>query len=266
MLKLNPIRSEKIWGYEQWIASTHPDGKQQDFAKAIGGDYPLLVKVIQANDTLSIQVHPNDEEAARLENDSRGKTECWYVLNAEPGAELVVGLNESYSTEELKHAICHNTLEKCLNRVEVHPGDFIFIPSGTVHAIGKGLRLLEVQQSSNITYRLYDWGRQRELHVDKGLQVIKNRGLQEPVKFQGSFDCDYFRLEENQIESELNIEVPAGKEPFEWLLLFVLSGEGQINSADNSFDFKAEDIFAVAPSEKIKIQGNAEIMKIICRK
>ena len=271
MLKLNPILSEKIWGYEQWIASTHPDGRQKDFFEALGSEYPLLVKVIQANDTLSIQVHPNDEEARLLENDPRGKTECWYVLNAEPGAKLVFGLNRGYSSDELKKAIEEKSLEGCLNFVEVHAGDFIFIPSGTVHAIGGGLRLLEVQQSSNITYRLYDWGRPRELHVEKGLKVIKNRGLQNPVKFPKNFDCEYFTLEEVKVNGNYEYSVPQAKdkEAYNWQILFILEGSGKVCSTQNAtenFDFKAEDIFALQPGEKVKITGDCRIMKIICKK
>ena len=98
MLKLNPIKSDKIWGYENWIASTHLNGLQKDFLEAAGGDYPLLVKVIQANDTLSIQVHPDDDFAVKLEGKgSRGKTECWYVLDAKPDAKIVYGIKEGYS-------------------------------------------------------------------------------------------------------------------------------------------------------------------------
>ena len=101
MVKLNPIRSEKVWGYEDWIASTHPDGCQSEF-KALVKDYPLLVKVIQANDTLSVQVHPDDEDAKRLEGQNcRGKTECWYVLSADEGASLVYGLKGNPSKEEI---------------------------------------------------------------------------------------------------------------------------------------------------------------------
>ncbi|MBR5356157.1 MAG: class I mannose-6-phosphate isomerase, partial [Lachnospiraceae bacterium] len=160
MLKLNPIKSDKIWGYENWIASTHPNGLQKDFMEAAGGDYPLLVKVIQANDTLSIQVHPDDDFAVKLEGKgSRGKTECWYVLDAKPDAKIVYGIKEGYSKEVLSNAIKENKLEEYLEFVNVSKGDFIFIPAGTVHAIGAGLRLLEVQQSCDLTYRLYDWGR-----------------------------------------------------------------------------------------------------------
>ena len=169
MLKLNAIQLDKIWGYEQWIASTHENGLQQDLLNSMGGSYPLLVKIIQANESLSIQVHPDDDSAKKLEGTSAvGKTECWYVLDCDENAELI------YSKEQIKEAILNNTFEDFLNVVPVSKGDFIFISAGTVHAIGKGLRLLEIQQSCDITYRLYDWGRDRELHVEKGVAVLKN--------------------------------------------------------------------------------------------
>ena len=174
MLKLDPIKSDKIWGYELWIASTHPNGCQNSFKEFCGGDYPLLVKVIQANDTLSIQVHPDDDWAVKLEGKgNRGKTECWYVLDAAPDAKLVYGIKPGFSNEVLAKAITDNTLEQYLEFVNVKPGDFVYIPAGTVHAIGGGLRLMEVQQSCDLTYRLYDWGRGREVHIEKGLAVIK---------------------------------------------------------------------------------------------
>ena len=199
MLKLNQIRSDKIWGYELWIASTHPNGCQEEFKNAVGGDYPLLVKVIQADDTLSIQVHPDDELAVKLEGPgNRGKTECWYVLDAAPDAKLVYGIKEGYSNQELAKAINENTLESYLEIVSVKPGDFVFIPAGTVHAIGAGLRLMEVQQSCDLTYRLYDWGRGREVHVEKGLAVIKREDMIPVAQFPGEFDCKYFR---NQVQN-----------------------------------------------------------------
>ena len=112
MLKLTPIKSEKIWGYELWIASTHPNGPQSEFVKACGGEFPLLVKIIQANDTLSIQVHPDDEAAVRLEGaGNRGKTECWYVLDAAPDARLVYGLKDGASKEELAEVGWRRALE-----------------------------------------------------------------------------------------------------------------------------------------------------------
>lgn len=127
MKKLTAIKSEKIWGYELWTASTHPNGCQKDFLELCGKPYPLLVKVIQANESLSIQVHPDDEMAVELEGEGNvGKTECWYVLSADEGAKLVYGLKGKYSDEELASAIESATLEKYLNYVEVHAGDFYF--------------------------------------------------------------------------------------------------------------------------------------------
>ena len=197
MIKLSAIKSEKLWGYELWIASTHPAGCQEDFKKYCGGDNPLLVKIIQADEALSVQVHPDDKLAVELEGSgNRGKTECWYVLGAKPGAKLVYGLKKDYSARELSEAIKQTRLEDYLNYEEIKKGDFIFIPAGTVHAIGGGLRLLEVQQSCDLTYRLYDYGRPREIHVEKGLKSVKNLSCEKIGQFPGRFSCGYFSLKE----------------------------------------------------------------------
>ena len=197
MQKLQAIKSDKIWGYELWIASTHPNGCQPEFKELCGGDYPLLVKVIQANESLSIQVHPDDEWAVKLEGQgNRGKTECWYILSAEPGAKLVYGIKEGFSNDVLAKAIVEKNLEQYLEMVEVKAGDFVFIPAGTVHAIGGGLRLMEVQQSCDLTYRLYDWGRDREVHIEKGLAVIKREDMIPIAPFPGHFECKYFEMDD----------------------------------------------------------------------
>lgn len=258
MVKLSPIRSEKVWGYEDWIASTHPDGCQKEF-KELVKDYPLLVKIIQANDTLSVQVHPDDEDAKRLEGENqRGKTECWYVLDAEGRASLVYGLKKNYSKQELAQAIKDNSLHQLLNQVKVKAGDFIFIPAGTVHAIGGGLRLLEVQQSCNITYRLYDWGRPREVHVEKGTSVIKNERRREISPLGAEFECDYFKLIKSSLDSEKSISysVPASEKYPE--LLFIAKGQGIIeskclSSKDSRLSFSKEDIFALQSGDKITL-------------
>ena len=265
MLKLNPIRSEKVWGYEDWIASTHPDGLQKEFQE-IAGDYPLLVKVIQANDTLSVQVHPDDADAKRLEGENeRGKTECWYVLGAEDGATLVYGLNRNPSKEEIRASIKENTLENLLNRVTVKKGDFIFIPSGTVHAIGGGLRLLEVQQSCNITYRLYDWGRPREVHIEKGVEVIKNKKRTEIAPLAEEFECDYFRLQKEPLNGGYSFLVSPSAKTAE--LVFISDGSGTIRATakdgtKTESAFQKEDIFALMAGEKITLEGHGEIIRI----
>ena len=261
MLKLTPIQSDKIWGYELWIASTHPNGCQNDFKEFCGGDYPLLVKIIQANDTLSIQVHPDDQDAVRLEGEgNRGKTECWYVLDAAPGAKIVYGLKEGATREQLAAAIQNNALEPYLNFVEVQKGDFIYIPAGTVHAIGGGLRLLEVQQSCDLTYRLYDWGRGREVHIQKALEVIKTKDMIPPVQFTGEFECPYFTLERKDVRGGWSMYNSKGVQ-----LLYILSSEkAVIRGSGDQFGktIYAEEIYAVAPGDKITIEGRASIIKI----
>ncbi|WP_370179106.1 class I mannose-6-phosphate isomerase [Alteriqipengyuania sp.] len=128
----------------------------------------LLVKFIFTDAALSVQVHPDDAQAPA---GKRGKNECWYVLDAEPGAKLAVGLTGEMSVDDLRAAALDGSIEDALGYVEVQAGDFFSIPAGTVHAIGAGISLLEVQQNSDITYRLYDYGRPRQLHLEDGLQV-----------------------------------------------------------------------------------------------
>lgn len=260
MLKLNAVKSEKIWGYELWIASTHPNGCQKEFESFAGGDYPLLVKVIQADDVLSVQVHPDDALAAKFEG-CRGKTECWYILSAEKDAKLIYGMKDEYPEAELKAAIDGNRLEDYMKSVSVKPGDFAYIPAGTVHAIGGGLRLLEVQQSSDVTYRLYDWGRGRECHIEKGIACIKNLEAQKLVHFPGRFECPYFTLEEVSVDSSLSFEMNPLVEsgPASRTLIYIIEGSGKINGEDCA----AEDIFAFEPGEKVSLDGKMRVMKII---
>ena len=270
MLKLNAIKSEKIWGYELWIASTHPNGLQQDFIKSVGSEYPLLVKIIQANDTLSVQVHPNDAFAVKLEGKGNvGKTECWYVLDAEPDSKIVYGIKETSTKQELKKAIEENKLEPHLNFVKVKKGDFIFIPAGTVHAIGPGLRLLEVQQSCDLTYRLYDWGRGREVHVEKSLQVIEQEKKSAIAPMKQEFECEYFRLELKDVRGGWSMLCSKGQNlSKDWQLIYVISSDKAcIKSGSDKFaqTIFAEEIYAIAPGEKITIEGKAQILKVVAK-
>jgi mannose-6-phosphate isomerase len=145
------------------------------------------VKTLFPREKLSVQVHPNDAQAGAL-GMGRGKTECWYVLSAEPGAELALGFRGEISNEEIKAAIADGTLEGKLNYLQVKAGDMVFVDAGTVHSIGPGMVILETQEYSDITYRLYDFGRPRELHVDAGLAVTRtssSAGLVKPVAMEG---------------------------------------------------------------------------------
>ncbi len=167
--------------------------------------FPLLIKLLFPREKLSVQVHPNDAEAQAL-GMPRGKTECWYVLQAEPGAEVAVGFREPLSTAEVAAAIEKGSLESKLRMLPVKAGDMVFVDAGTVHAIGPGMVVLETQQYSDTTYRLWDYGRPRELHVEAGMAVTRTAtaaGLVAPVAMQGFtrlvasayFAVDRFTLE-----------------------------------------------------------------------
>ncbi|WP_057913675.1 mannose-6-phosphate isomerase, class I [Peribacillus muralis] len=214
ILKLKPIFQERIWGGrkletdfnysipkgpigECWGISAHHHGESvveegefkgevlsalwRNHRSKLFGDYkmeefPLLIKILDANDDLSVQVHPNDEQATELEGEPYGKTECWYVIDAEPGSEIILG-HKAQTKEEMVKLTSEERWDDLLQKQPVKRGDFIFVKSGTVHAIGKGIVILETQQSSDTTYRVYDYdrtdseGNKRELHLEKALQV-----------------------------------------------------------------------------------------------
>src|SRR5271170_2145859 len=153
----------------------------------LGGEFPLLVKILFPADKLSVQVHPDDAQAQAL-GETRGKTECWYVLEAEPSATVALGLKPGVGAKEVAASVESGTMELLLEHVPVSVGDMLFVDAGTVHAIGPGVVLLETQQTSDVTYRLYDYGRPRELHLEKGLQVMKPKtqaGKVAPRKMNG---------------------------------------------------------------------------------
>jgi mannose-6-phosphate isomerase len=182
-----------------------------------GGEFPLLVKILFPNDKLSVQVHPDDEQAQAM-GQPRGKTECWYVLDAAPRATVALGLKDGATAATVEKAIEQGTLEEMLVQVPVVKGDMIFVDAGTVHAIGPGVVLLETQQTSDTTFRMFDYGRPRELHVKQGLAVTKFKtraGKVAPRKMDGFvrlieeqyFTVDRFDLEEME-EIRLTVEEP----------------------------------------------------------
>jgi mannose-6-phosphate isomerase len=284
MLRSLPFVSQKIWGYENWIVSTHPAGQSRviDAAQSatqhdaqnnaaqnnalrdalggtLGSSYPLLIKVIQANQTLSVQVHPSDDYARAYESAS-GKTECWFVLDAAPDSKLVVGL-KNCTQEDVRSAIAQNCFEQYLHFEPVSAGDFIYIPAGIVHAIGSGIRLLEVQQSSDITYRLYDWGRERELHIQKALDVMRFETSRVIHNFAGNFSCPYFELSRINIHQKRELIFTAGS------VLFVLYGSGSAMSNDepgfSSIALNAEDTFLFTTKQTVTVQGNVSLMHVL---
>jgi mannose-6-phosphate isomerase len=215
-----------------------------------GRDFPLLVKFIFPEDKLSVQVHPDDEYASANEKAAGGcgKTEMWYAVEARPGAEVLVGLKPGVTRESFSQAISGGTAEDCLEHIPLQAGESVFVSAGTAHTIGPGLVLCEVQQNSDLTYRVYDYnrrdarGRTRELHVEKALEVMRfgdqGSGKIEPVQIRrGNMDvtyhavCGYFATEEWSFAAQTNTE--SLKERF--ALLIFLEGSGEIQwGADRS--------------------------------
>jgi len=212
---------EKIWGTTD-LSPWYPSSTKKIGEVWFEAELPILVKFVFTSDRLSVQVHPNDEFATAHEN-SRGKTEMWYVLRADPGAKIATGFRQAISRERLREAALNGEIEALLQWVEVKTGDAFYVPAGTVHAIGGGLALCEIQQYSDITYRLYDYGRPRELHLEKAIQVasteIRNGG---PVPLP--IDCEYFHTELAKTQSPLRYFPEAAR----FHLLIFLSGSGKI--------------------------------------
>ena len=225
--RLKPTFAARIWGRESlapWYESTGLEEKAGEAwlsgpqsvveTGALAGkmldevwpEFPLLVKMLFPDDKLSVQVHPDDEQAQAL-GLARGKTECWYVLEAEPGATVACGLKKGKDAEDLLVAIAGDKVEDILQMIPVKKGDMVFVDAGTVHAIGPGVTLLEVQQTCDVTYRLYDYGRPRELHLEKGLAVVKTEtdaGLIEPRVMDGFtrlIEAKYFVVDRYELGS-----------------------------------------------------------------
>ncbi len=218
--------------------------------------FPVLIKLINSDSNLSVQVHPSDEYALKNEG-QYGKTEMWHVLSAKPGAGLYLGWKRKTNASEVKEAIEKGTITELLNFVEVKPGDDYFIPSGTVHAIGAGVTLIEIQENSTLTYRLYDYGRvgadgkPRELHIEKGLKVLSYEPYTKPF-FQKPLigECPFFSSSIYYLNGLLDIET--SKSSFK-AITFV-SGEGVLNG----IHFLKGDSFFIPASSKAHLEGAGE--------
>ena len=183
---------EKVWGRHD-LSPLFPDNPLKVGEVWFTADLPLLVKFVFTSEKLSVQVHPNDAFAARHEK-SLGKTEMWHVVKAEPGAQVALGFSQTYNKAQVREMAQSGSIEEALHWIDVSKGDTFYVPPGTVHALGAGLVMCEIQQNSDITYRLYDYGRPRELHLDKGLQVAST-GSAEIKSRPWPISCRYFHTE-----------------------------------------------------------------------
>lgn len=239
--------------------------------------FPLLIKFLFTDDKLSVQVHPDDSYAAKHEAEAggRGKTEMWYALRAEPGAGVLVGLRPEVTKEKLRSAISGGTAEECLAHVPLRAGEAVFVPARTAHTIGAGLVLCEIQEYSDLTYRVYDYnrrdaqGRSRELHIEKALEVMRfgpqRGGKVAPLRVERGpvvetylVACPYFATEKWEFEKRL--EAATAREHFD--LLIVLEGAGQIERGGGSFAYQpaqawiipaALDAYALIPDKRTSL-------------
>jgi mannose-6-phosphate isomerase len=319
IMKMQPCGRDYLWGgtrlreeygkdidlvplAETWECSVHPDGPSRvcsgrhkgaslaevleqhpEYAgtKAGEGGFPILVKFIDAKKDLSVQVHPDDRYAREHENQN-GKTELWYVLDAEEGAELIYGFQHKVSREILQKAVETGTLDKHLQKVKVHRGDVFYVPAGTVHGIGAGILLAEIQESSNVTYRVYDYdrvdknGRKRELHFEKAVQVMdmdpapEMRQKPRLVKYHPGCSrellcrCRYFEVERIQVTKGFSFSVL----DVSFQVLVCMEGYGQVETMDGGQKpvrfCKGETLFLPAGLGRCLIVGDVVMLKIRC--
>ncbi len=230
--------------------------------------FPLLIKFIDAKNNLSVQVHPNNEYAKKYEKDT-GKTEMWYIIDCDPNAQIICGLKENIKQKNVEEIIRNNQIKENLNYVNIQKGDVVYIPAGTIHAILGNTLICEIQQNSNLTYRVYDWdrvgkdGRPRSLHIDKAIDVIdvnaksviKHSKDQENMQL---IKTQFFNVQKLKIEEKYN-DV-SSKESF--FAINVIEGTGRIETIEHQYEVKKGDTFLIpAKLGNYCIKGNLEILK-----
>ena len=306
-LKLQPADKDYLWGgnkmkqlynkqnnmtvtAESWELSCHPDGKSRiangAYANQLLADvlqqhpeyvahnftaqqtFPILIKLIDAEQDLSVQVHPSDDTADRASGE-QGKAEMWYVIHCEPQSYIYYGLNQEVSQERLIRRAEDGSICKVLNKVPVHQGDIFFIHPGTIHALGKGIIIAEIQQNSNTTFRVFDYcrkdshGNQRPLHIDRAAQVINyqpmvpdqagenNQMHTNAYDYAQIFTCEYFKVARVRCRSEISLH--CDKKSFHAIV--VIRGNGTLYYSDDAYPLKAGDSYY--------IPANAGVYRII---
>ena len=306
LLKLRPSYKDYIWGghrlageygkkfdgdvlAETWELSCHPDGPCylangadrdltlaqyiEKYGRQVLGsncsrfaDFPILIKLIDAKDNLSIQVHPDDAYALSKEG-QYGKTGMWYVLDCGEGAFLYYGFSREVDREEFAARIRNHTLTEVLNAVPVKKGDVFFIEAGTIHAIGRDILIAEIQQNSNLTYRVYDYGRvgkdgkPRELHVEKALEVTRRAPAVSRSFVPHVAACDYFTVDLLHLDGKLQKEVTGFVDDTSFVSFLIVDGTGTIRSGGEECSFqKGESLFLSAGSGTYTITGACQAL------
>ncbi len=315
ILKLKPVLKDYLWGgtklktdfgfetelqkvAEGWMLSCHKDGENTvengkysgktlsevieiEGREILGTNgmkfdfFPILIKLIDAENDLSVQVHPDNEYALRVEGEY-GKTECWYILDCEENAELIYGFKKEISSDEFRRRIKDNTFLEAVNKVRVHKGDLFFIEAGTLHAIGGGILLAEIQQNSNTTYRVYDYNRKdkdgnlRPLHTEKAIDVTKCEMPKYGIKPAGEktekdgfseqllTSCELFAV--TLLEITEKAERTANSDSF--VSLLAADGEGTLECGGEKLTVKKGDSFFIsAGSGKFTINGALSVIE-----
>lgn len=302
-LFLEPVLKERVWGGsslkeygydlpsnltgECWGISAHPSGPSvvksglykgmtieqlwnqyhELFGNCDGGGFPLLIKILDANKDLSVQVHPDDTYACENENGELGKTECWYIMDCKEGAELVYG-HYAQTKEEFKEMVANGDWNQLLRRVPIQPGDFFYVPSGTIHALCEGTLVLETQQSSDTTYRVYDYdrvdqaGNKRELHLEKAVEVSSVPHVDHDITLQVNeengaiittyVEEEYFSVYKWEIQQEASFQ-----QNKDFQLVSVIEGEAELTTVDGNFVVKKGDHFILpANMGNFVVKGN----------
>lgn len=236
-----------------------------------GEEFPLLVKYIDAQDNLSVQVHPDDKLAAARHN-SYGKTEMWHVLDCEPGAHLMIGFKQGVTKEQYLSAVEQGTVDELLNNVAVKPGDTYFIPAGTVHAIGKGILIVEIQQTSDVTYRIFDWnrtdkqGKPRELHTELAVDAIDFPApvrdvTQDPPAGEAALlvECPYFTTNLVDVDGITRRELD-GRDSF--TIYICISGSVTLTAPGGSTTLAKDDIVLIpADQNHVVLEGRGRLLE-----
>lgn len=279
---------------ESWEIADHPSGQSvvangslagrrlndllQSHAEELLGrhagmtQFPLLIKFLDANDWLSLQVHPNDQQAVRYDPQENGKTEAWIIVDAEPDSQICAGLKSGVTSDDLRRHLAQGTVEETLNMIPAVPGECVFVPAQTVHALGPGILLAEIQQQSNLTFRLHDWGRMgsdgkpREIHVQESLECIDfDRGPVTPVtpirladgshSFEELVRCDYFVIRRHASVNSFTIRTDD-----RFRILMLLEGRGSLSTPSGELNVqKGSTVLIPAAVETVRVTPESRL-------